>query len=77
MEGFIADQSISMLLRALVHAPFTEIALRGLQRLLPLEALGMKPRLRYRSDTQVWKPDRETLLESSATTQTEICYCVV
>lgn len=53
---FIAE-SVSMLLRVLVHPPFTQITLLRLQRFLTLGTLGMKPSLRYWSDHETLKMD--------------------
>lgn len=55
--GFIADETVSMLLRVWVHPPFAQIVLLRLQRFLALGAPGVKPRLRYRSDSQALKLD--------------------
>lgn len=87
--GFIADESVSMLLRVWVRPPFTQIALLRLQRFLPLAALGMKPRLRYRSDGEAFKlgridqcPSATSLIEMShdfvswrCTVSNEPSYC--
>lgn len=69
--GFIADENVSTLLRVWVHPPAPQIALLWLQRFQPLGALGMKPRLRYWSDSEalnlgytIWCPssNRDELL---------------